>query len=62
MRGAAIAALIVAVNPTLIEQARTVRMYPLTLVLELLQVVCFLRAVSTRARGLQAVSRASLAS
>ena len=46
-----IAALIVAVNPTLIEQARTVRMYPLTLVLELLQVVCFLRAVSTRARG-----------
>ena len=51
MGGAAIAALIVAVNPTLIEQARTVRMYPLTLVLELLQVVCFLRAVSTRARG-----------
>jgi hypothetical protein len=49
--GAALAALIAAVNLTLIDQARTVRMYPLTLVLELLQVICLLRAVSIRARG-----------
>ena len=49
--GAAFAALIAAVNLTLVDQARTVRMYPLTLVLELAQVVCFLRAASTRARG-----------
>ena len=47
--GAALAALIAAVNLTLVDQARTVRMYPLTLVLELAQVVCLLRA--TRARG-----------
>jgi len=47
--GAALAALIAAVNLTLVDQARTVRMYPLTLVLELAQVGCFLRA--TRARG-----------
>jgi len=46
--GAALAALIAAVNLTLVDQARTVRMYPLTVVLELAQVVCFLRA--TRAR------------
>ena len=49
--GAALAALIAAVNFTLVDQARTVRMYPLTLVLELAQVVCFLRAASARARG-----------
>ena len=49
--GPALAALIAAVNLTLIDQARTVRMYPLTLVLELAQVVCFLRAASARARG-----------
>ncbi len=49
--GAALAALIAAVNLTLVGQARTVRMYPLTLVLELLQVICFLRAVSDRAQG-----------
>ena len=49
--GAALAALIAAVNLTLADQARTVRMYPLTLVLELAQVACFLRAVSARARG-----------
>lgn len=47
--GAALAALIAAVNLTLVDQARTVRMYPLTLALELAQVVCFLRAVSSRA-------------
>jgi hypothetical protein len=49
--GAALASLIAAVNLTLVDQARTVRMYPLTLVLELAQVVCFLRAASPRARG-----------
>ncbi len=49
--GAAFAALIAAVNLTLVDQARTVRMYPLTLVLELLQVICWLRAVSARAQG-----------
>jgi len=49
--GAALAALIAAVNLTLVDQARTVRMYPLTLVLELIQVVCFLRATSSRARS-----------
>jgi mannosyltransferase len=49
--GAALAALIAAVNLTLVDQARTVRMYPLTLVLELAQVICFLRAASPRARG-----------
>ncbi|HVB82891.1 MAG TPA: hypothetical protein VNE82_23440 [Candidatus Binataceae bacterium] len=49
--GAALAALTAAVNLTLIVQARTVRMYPLTLVLELAQVACFLHAVSVRARG-----------
>src|SRR5260370_11364336 len=49
--GAAFAALIAAINLTFVEQARTVRMYPLTLMLELAQVACFLRAVSTRARG-----------
>jgi len=49
--GAAFAALIAAVNLTLVDQARTVRMYPLMLVLELAQVVCFLRAVSARAQG-----------
>src|SRR6185437_11308448 len=49
--GAALAALIAAVSFTLVDQARTVRMYPLTLVLELAQVVCFLRAASARARG-----------
>jgi mannosyltransferase len=47
---AALAALIAAVNLTLIDEARTVRMYPLTLVLELAQVVCFLRATSVRVR------------
>jgi hypothetical protein len=35
----------------LIDQGRTVRMYPLTLTLELLQIICLLRAVSIRARG-----------
>ncbi|HVA83354.1 MAG TPA: hypothetical protein VNF28_00485 [Candidatus Binataceae bacterium] len=49
--GAALAALIAAVNLTLVDQARTVRMYPLTLVLELAQVVCFLRAASPRPRA-----------
>jgi hypothetical protein len=49
--GAALAALIAAVNLTLVDQARTVRMYPLTLVLELAQVICFLRAASPRAQG-----------
>jgi hypothetical protein len=49
--GAALAALIAAVNLTLVDQARTVRMYPLTLALELAQVACFLHAVSVRARG-----------
>lgn len=49
--GAAFAALIAAVNLTLIDQSRTVRMYPLTLVLELAQVACFVHAVSVRARG-----------
>jgi hypothetical protein len=49
--GAAFAALIAAINLTFVEQARTVRMYPLTLMLELAQVACFLRAVSTRAHG-----------
>jgi hypothetical protein len=49
--GAAFAALVAAVNLTLIDQSRTVRMYPLTLVLELAQVVCFLRAASVRARS-----------
>ncbi|MGH7913721.1 MAG: hypothetical protein ACREPW_03590 [Candidatus Binataceae bacterium] len=49
--GAALAALIAAVNLTLINQARTVRMYPLTLVLELAQVICLLRATSRRAQG-----------
>ena len=47
---AAFAALLTAVNPVLIGQARTVRMYPLLLVLELLQVICLLRAVSGRTR------------
>jgi hypothetical protein len=46
--GAALAALMAAVNLTLIDQARTVRMYPLMLALELLQVICFLRTVSAR--------------
>src|SRR5271156_5079381 len=45
---AALAALIAAVNLTLVDQARTARMYPLTLALELAQIVCFLRAVSAR--------------
>ena len=54
--GAALAALVAALNLTLVDQARTVRMYPLTLVLELLQVICFLRAASTRARGLARVA------
>jgi hypothetical protein len=49
--GGAFAALIAALNLTLIDQARTVRMYPLTLTLELLQIICLLRAVSVRARG-----------
>lgn len=49
--GSAFAALIAALNLTLVDQARTVRMYPLTLVLELAQVICFLRAASPRARG-----------
>jgi hypothetical protein len=49
--GSVFAALIAAVNLTLIDQARTVRMYPLTLALELLQILCLLRAASTRARG-----------
>jgi hypothetical protein len=49
--GAALAALIAAVNLTLIDQARTVRMYPLTLAFELLQLICLLRAGSIRARG-----------
>ena len=49
--GGALAALIAAVNLTLIDQGRTVRMYPLTLTLELLQIICLLRAVSIRARG-----------
>jgi hypothetical protein len=49
---AALAALIAAVNLTLVDQARTVRMYPLTLVLELLQVICFLRTASASARSL----------
>jgi hypothetical protein len=47
--GAAFAAMIAAVNLTLIDQGRTVRMYPLTLGLELLQIICLLRAVSIRA-------------
>ena len=47
---AAFAALLAAVNPVLVGQARTVRMYPLLLVLELLQVICLLRAVSGRTR------------
>ena len=47
---AASAALLAAVNPVLIGQARTVRMYPLLQVLELLQVICWLRAVSGRTR------------
>ncbi len=46
--GGAFAALIAAVNLTLINQARTVRMYPLTLLLELAQVFCLLRALSGR--------------
>jgi hypothetical protein len=54
--GAALAALVAALNLTLVDQARTVRMYPLTLVLELFQVICFLRAASTRARGLARVA------
>ncbi len=54
--GAAFAALIAAVNLTLLDQARTVRMYPLTLVMELAQAVCFLRAVSVRARGLRRIA------
>ncbi|HEY2525021.1 MAG TPA: hypothetical protein VGI29_08175 [Candidatus Binataceae bacterium] len=45
---AAFAALLAAVNPILVGEARTVRMYPLLLVLELLQVICLLRAVSER--------------
>jgi hypothetical protein len=48
--GAAFAALLAAVNPVLIGQARTVRMYPLLLVFELLQVICLLCAVSGRTR------------
>ena len=48
---AAVAALIAAVNLTLVSQSRTLRMYPLTLVLELGQVACFLRAVLVRPRG-----------
>src|SRR6266478_408770 len=60
--GAVLAALIAAVNLTLIDQGRTVRMYPLTLSLELLQVICLLRAVSIRARGPgRAVSLAGIA-
>ncbi len=60
--GAALAALIAAVNLTLIDQGRTVRMYPLTLALELLQVICLLRAVSIRARGpVRAASLAGIA-
>lgn len=47
--GGALAAMIAAVNLVLVDQARTVRMYPMTLVLELAQVACFLHA--TRARG-----------
>jgi uncharacterized membrane protein len=46
--GGAFAALIAAANLTLINQARTVRMYPLTLALELAQVFCLLRALSGR--------------
>jgi hypothetical protein len=49
--GAAFAASLAAVNPVLIGQARTVRMYPLLLVVELLQAICLLRAVSGRTRG-----------
>jgi len=49
--GAALAALIAAINLTFVDQARTVRMYPLTLMLELAQVACLLHAASTRARG-----------
>ncbi len=46
--GGAAAALIAAANLTLIDQARTVRMYPLTLALELGQVFCLLRGLSMR--------------
>ncbi len=49
--GAALAALVGAVNLTLVTQARTVRMYPLTLVLELAQAACFLHAQSARAKA-----------
>lgn len=49
--GAALAALVAALNLTLITQARTVRMYPLTVVLELAQVACFLHAQSARAKA-----------
>ena len=44
----AFAALVAAANLTLINQARTTRMYPLTLMLELGQVLCLLRAISVR--------------
>ncbi|HLK87637.1 MAG TPA: hypothetical protein VKT27_14120 [Candidatus Binataceae bacterium] len=49
----AFAALVAAANLTLVNQARTVRMYPLTLALELAQVFCLLRTLSGRtgARG-----------
>ena len=60
--GAALAAVIAAINLTLIDQGRTVRMYPLTLALELLQIICLLRTVSIRARGLgRAASLAGIA-
>jgi len=48
----AMAALICALNLTLIDQSRTLRMYPLTLSLELAQTLCFIRAVSFRPRAL----------
>lgn len=41
---AALAALIFALNLTVVNQARTIRMYPLVILIELAQVACFARA------------------
>jgi mannosyltransferase len=49
--GGALAALLVAVNLVLVTQARTARMYPLMLAMELAQVVCFVRAQAARLRA-----------